>query len=261
MRKKIGLLGGLSWHSTQLYYQYLNQEYARHLIATLPSKEIGNSSSALSSSSTPPFHSASVPLLINSLDFHHVLEGFKNRPRLIQDLIQECSIFANQCTPILITSNTVHALYTDLQHALPDLHWMHIADCLAQECIEKGITRLGLLGTRYTVSQKFYRSILEKKGIKLMILDRTRQKKLDFVIAHYLTQGQPVPSSIPASSFVDDLDQQGVQAIALACTELPLWITPHTLSPLSLPLLDTALIHCQRALSFYLSMSSPSHPS
>ena len=222
IQPKIGILGGLSWHSTQLYYRYLNEEYARQ-----------------------HGHHHSLPLVINSLNLQQVIEGFKNRPHLIQELIQECHIFTQApCSPILIASNTVHALYSDLQRAYPQLRWLHIAECLALACKEKSICRLGLLGTRYTVSRSFYRRTLEQKGIEVIVLNRADQKQIDSIIEQELTQGQCTQlTQNKASYFTQKLHQNGAQAIALACTELPLWITNAPI-----PLLNTALIHCQSAL-------------
>ena len=229
-RPKIGILGGLSWHSTQLYYRYLNEEYAL---------QYGQ------------HHS--LPMVINSLNLQKVIEGFKNRPQLIQELIDECSVFMQvPCNPILIASNTVHALYPNLQRAYPQLKWLHIADCLASVCKESSISKLGLLGTRYTISRSFYRRILEKEGIELITLNRSDQKQVDHIIEHELTQGRCSSlTQSKASYFTHTLHQQGAQAIALACTELPLWIKES-----SVPLLNTALIHCQSALKIYQKESN-----
>ena len=228
--QKIALIGGLSWHSTKLYYTQLNTLYQQR-----------------------KGHNHSAPLLLNSLDFQEVLHGLKkaNRKDLLLALQTEIEAMqAFSCHPVLITSNTAHVLYDDLQAAFPELHWLHIADSLGHYCATQGIHKLGLLGTRFTLQQAFYRERLSNKFDLELLIPKSNLKQLHHIITHELTQGVVQASSQQLGQQIcHDLHQRGAQAIALACTELSLLLQAKH-SPV--PLLDTVALHCHDAIECYL---------
>ena len=118
--------------------------------------------------------------------------------------------------------------------------------------VEPHIDQLALIGTRYTVSQKIYQNLLTQSGIHCILPDSHDQKWIDRLISSELTQGvTSLQSKEYAPVLIDKLVQKGAQAIALACTELPLWIDHLTEYTCPIPLLNTADLHCKSALELY----------
>jgi aspartate racemase len=142
---------------------------------------------------------------------------------------------------VILASNTMHYLYDDLSKAFPNCQWLHIADCLRAHCRERGIGSIGLLGTRFTMSLDFYRNRLD--GIEVLVPEKI--KTIDDIIQDELVFGKVLPESRKrCMRVVESLRQRGAEAIALACTELPLLMTEQG----SIPLLDSAWIHCLHTL-------------
>ena len=221
---KIGILGGVSWHSTALYYRYINELYQ-----TLKGDQ----------------HSA--PLLLNSLDFQWVLDGFKKKKQFFRQLKQElCFLDSIKCSPMLIASNTMHDAFDMLQAAYPQTHWLHLADCVEQHCQKAGFEKIGLIGTKYTMQNNFYKKRFSDTET---IVPSAHVECIDQIIGE-LVQGKANPDAKKKLIFVvHELHRTGAQAVALACTELPILVQQ---ADCSVPLIDTAYIHCQMGIDIYL---------
>ena len=225
---KIGVIGGVSWHSTALYYRHINVLYQQR-----KGKQ----------------HSA--PLLLNSLDFQWVLDGYKKKSKFLPRLKQHLRFldYAN-CSPMLIASNTVHDAFDFLQNAFPKSHWLHIADCVEHHCKEKGFERIGILGTKYTMRNSFYRSRFSNIET---IIPTKHIAHLDQIIGELVTGKSTPQSQQKLVEIAGSLQTEGAQAVALACTELPLLLQQEDCE---VPLIDTAYLHCQMGVDMYLEQTN-----
>ena len=230
-RNKIGILGGVSWHSTMIYYQTLQKLYHQQKAA-----------------------SHSLPLLINSLNLQQVLDGFKQRKLLIQDLQRELNVFAqHNCNPILIASHTMHVLFQHYQQAYPQLNFIHIADAVGTYCVSKHINTVGLLGTRFTMQQSFYQQRLQQNyNITVKVLPHAISH-IHHIITEELVHGIiKTQSKNYVEQCITKLVQQGCQTVILGCTELPMLFTkaatPQNVQP---HILDPIPLHCEYALATF----------
>jgi len=222
--KTIGLIGGMSWESTITYYQLLN-EAAKEKLGGL--------------------HSAKI--LLYSVDFFEV-EALMSRgdwdaaAELLGDVAARLERAGADF--ILICTNTLHKVAPQVQASI-HVPLVHIAEAAAEELCEHGITRVALLGTKYTMTQDFYRNKLTERGIDILIPEGDDIELVNRVIFDELCLG--VVKSESKKEYlrvIDTLRQRGAQAILLGCTELGLIVSQ---SDVALPLFDTTLIHAKKA--------------
>lgn len=229
--KTIGLLGGMSWESTVSYYQILNREVGRRLGG---------------------LHSARILLL--SVDFREieVLQHQGNWDQLGKMLALEARILADAGAEFLVLcTNTMHLVAPAMEEAV-DIPLLHIADATAQRIRESGFNRMGLLGTRFTMEEPFYRGRLEKKhGLEVLTPSQEDRAVVHRVIYEELVLGKILPESREEfRRIVETLQDRGAQGVILGCTEIGLLLRP---GDTELPLFDTALIHAQVAAEFALA--------
>ena len=150
---------------------------------------------------------------------------------------------------LLIGTNTMHRVAPQIEAAI-SIPLLHIADATAQVLLDAGIDRIGLLGTRFTMEQAFYRERLEAKGIEVLTPNATQRDRVHQIIYEELCQG--VISERSRSEYlavVDDLAVHGAQGVILGCTEIGLLIQQaHT----AVPLYDTTRIHAEQAVVYAL---------
>lgn len=230
----IGLIGGMGWESTVLYYQIMNREVGRRLGG---------------------LHCAS--LLIRSLEFSQISEMQKRQdwPRMEQLLCDAaCELRAGGARCILIGSNTMHKV-ADAVAKATDLPLIHIADCLALEAQRLSLSKIGLLGTRLTLELPFYAEHLSRLGIETLVPDLPERERINQIIFGELFLGQLSDASrLDLQSIMAGLVDRGAQGIALGCTELPLLIQPRDSH---VPLLDTTRLHATAAVEFSLTGTLP----
>ncbi|MEP4548486.1 MAG: aspartate/glutamate racemase family protein [Saccharospirillum sp.] len=227
--KTIGLLGGMSWESTQTYYRLLNE----------------NVKTALGG-----LHSAKVVLY--SVDFAEI-EALQHQgnwdetARILSAAAQ--SVESAGAEVLLIGTNTMHKVAPQIEAAI-GIPLLHIADATAQVLLNAGIDRIGLLGTRFTMEQAFYRERLEAKGIEVLTPNAKQRERIHQVIYEELCQGViSEPSRAEYLAVVDDLAASGAQGVILGCTEIGLLIQQaHT----PVPLYDTTRIHAEQAVEHAL---------
>ncbi len=223
--KTIGLLGGMSWESTVSYYQVLNREVGRRLGG---------------------LHSARVLLL--SVDFQEI-ETLQHEGRweeLGHILAREASILEQAGAEFLVLcTNTMHLLAPAIETAV-SIPLFHIADATASRIREAGMERVGLLGTRFTMEEPFYRSRLEDlHSIQVVVPAFQDRREIHRVIYQELTRGRIREESRAVFvRIVDGLFREGAQGVILGCTEIGLLLRQED-TPV--PLFDTALIHAQEA--------------
>tara|TARA_B110000967_G_scaffold106619_1_gene109320 strand:- start:20966 stop:21664 length:699 start_codon:yes stop_codon:yes gene_type:complete len=224
--KTIGLIGGMSWESTSLYYSALNQG-VRETLGGL--------------------HSAKICLY--SVDFHEIeqLQRLGKWQDTADILVKAAkALEAGGADLFLICSNTMHKVAAEVQAAVK-IPLLHIADATANELLTDGITKVGLLGTAFTMQQEFYKGrLVEEFGIEVITPSADQQQKVHEVIYQELCLGQiDKESKRYYLNVIEDLFDQGAQAIILGCTEITLLVQQ---ADTSIPLYDTTAIHAQSAV-------------
>jgi aspartate racemase len=228
--KLIGIVGGLSWEATALYYLLLNEAAARAL---------------------GPHHNARS--IIVSVDFAEALalanqgdwDGLATQ--LTEAARQACAAGAAM---VLLGANTAHIVAEQVAAAI-DVPLLHIADVAGAAAQDHGFRHVGLIGTRFTLESPIYADRLrERFGLTVSTPDLAARDELQRIIIDELTVGRIEPRSRRSSlAIIEQLRERGAEAIVVACTELPLLLRPDD-SPL--PLLDTTMLHAEAALRLAL---------
>jgi len=222
--KTIGLIGGMSWESTLTYYQIVNERIKDALGG---------------------LHSAKV--LLYSVDFHEI-EALMSAGDWAKaaDMLGDIAARLEHAGAdfILICTNTLHKVAPQVQSRL-SVPLVHIADASADALLTRGISCVGLLGTKYTMTQEFYRDILVARGINILIPNEDDIDLVNRVIFEELCLGVVKPESKAAFlRVIDDLTRRGAEGVLLACTELGLIVTPEDTEA---ALFDSAVIHAEQA--------------
>ena len=228
--KTIGLLGGMSWESTQTYYRLINEGVKSRLGG---------------------LHSAK--LVLYSVDFAEIeaLQHQGDWPATARILSGAALSLENAGADFLmIGTNTMHKVAPEIEEAI-NIPLLHIADATAKVLTQDNIQRVGLLGTRFTMEQAFYRERLEAAGIEVVTPDAPQRAEVHRVIYEELCQGEIQAASRETYlAVINSLAEQGAQAVILGCTEIGLLIT-QTDTPV--PLYDTTAIHAAQAVNQALS--------
>lgn len=227
--KTMGLIGGMSWESTQTYYRLINQKVRR---------ELGG------------LHSAK--LVLYSVDFSEI------------DAMQQCGDWQGAakivCSAgravesagadfLVLCTNTMHKVAPALVGAVR-IPVLHIADATARALKGDAISCVGLLGTRFTMEQAFYRDRLQDFGIQVVIPDEPQRVHIHSVIYDELCRGVIRQESKAAYlDVIASLTERGAQGVILGCTEIGLLIQD---SDTSVRLYDTAEVHAEHAVRFAL---------
>ncbi|MCK0770281.1 aspartate/glutamate racemase family protein [Chromohalobacter canadensis] len=231
--RTIGLLGGMSWESTESYYRALNEGVKQALGG---------------------LHSAKVAMV--SVDFAEI-EALQREGRW--DAAGEALATAARQVEhagadfLLIATNTMHKVAPQVEAAI-DIPLLHIADATAERMAADGITRVGLLGTRFTMEQDFYKQRLSARyGIDVVVPDDTQRDQVHRVIFEELCLGRIEPASREAFlAVIDALHARGAQAVILGCTEIAMLIKA---TDTQVPLYDTTALHAEAAVQRALSGS------
>lgn len=229
--KTIGVLGGMSWESTQSYYRALNEGVKR---------ELGG------------FHSAKVALV--SVDFAEIetlqqADRWDEAGERLADAARR--VQSAGADFLLLATNTMHRIAPAIEAAI-EIPLLHIADATAERLRADGVYRVGLLGTRFTMEQAFYKDRLaERFGIEVLVPEAEQRERVHRVIFEELCQGRIEPASKAAYlEIIADLHARGAEAVVLGCTEIALLIgqgdTP-------VPLYDTAALHAEAAVKAALA--------
>ncbi|WP_282166170.1 aspartate/glutamate racemase family protein [Shewanella japonica] len=228
--KIIGLLGGMSWESTSNYYKAINQGIKASL---------GGLHSAKICLFSVNF--AEIESLQHQGDWQQTAEILSNAAKSVEAGGADC---------LLICTNTMHKVAEEVQRAI-SIPLLHIADATASTLLLDGVSTVGLLGTQFTMSQDFYKGRLaEHHGIDVIVPNETQQKMIHHIIYSELCLGEIKESSRHQYlEIIDDLYQQGAQAVILGCTEIALLLQQQDTQ---VPLYDTTQIHAASAVKFAL---------
>ena len=228
--KTIGMIGGMSWESSIEYYRIVNE---------FTHQKLGKLHNARS--------------LMFTVDFDEVeLLQRENRWDEADEILVDAArrLERGGADFIVICTNTMHKSVPRIS-AEVSLPILHIADATASRVKDQGITKIGLLGTRYTMEEDFYKGRLtDAAGLEVLIPEKEDRDEVHRVIFEELVLGKMVPSSkLRLLEIVDKLIYEGAQGVILGCTEIGLLLKPEDRS---VPLFDTTLIHAQAAVELAL---------
>jgi aspartate racemase len=228
--KTIGIIGGLSWESTVPYYRRIN-ELVRDRLGGL--------------------HSARLVLV--SVDFHdiEVLQSageWDEAGRILADAARSLEAAGSDC--VVLATNTMHKVAPQIEVAV-SIPLLHIADATGDAIRRRGLSTVGLLGTRFTMEEEFYRTRLAGRfGIEALVPDAADRTYVNGVIYSELCCGIIADES--RARFVEiirRLAERGAEGVILGCTEIPLLVSA---ADVALPLFDTGELHAAAAVAFAL---------
>lgn len=232
--KTLGLIGGMSWESTIPYYREINE---------VVKVELGG------------LHSARI--ILYSVDFAEV-EHFQASGQwqaagaLLTEIAQKLERAGADA--LVLCTNTMHKV-ADVITAAVGIPLLHIADPTALAIRHAGFTTVGLLGTRFTMEQDFYRQRLEQQGLTVLTPAQADRELVHQIIYQELCLGQVHDASRQTYlRVIADLGARGAQAIILGCTEIAMLIQP---ADCQLPLFDTTALHARSAAHWATTPQSP----
>lgn len=229
--KTMGLLGGMSWQSTSTYYSLLNQGITDNLGG---------------------LHSAR--LMLYSVDFDEIEKlQHDGKWEEMGDILAAAAkrVEAGGADFLLICTNTMHKVATQVEAAV-DIPLLHLADATGQRLKDAGVTKVGLLGTRFTMEQDFYKQrIIDNFGIDVVVPELADIEVVHRVIYDELCLGTVNDDSRQDYlGVIDRLAEAGAEAVILGCTEIAMLVQQeHT----AMPLYDTTTIHCEEAVKLAIS--------
>lgn len=222
----VGLIGGMSWESSALYYRYLN-ELARERLGGL--------------------HSAKT--IMWSFDFSEIEElqatgNWDEAGRRLADAALRLE--SAGAGVILLCTNTMHIVFDRIE-AATSVPVIHIADATAEKLRAANIHTVGLIGTRYTMEEDFYAGRLKDRyGLEVLIPERAERDMIHRVIYDELCKGVVAGQSrVAYLAAIDGLRRAGAEAVILGCTEIGMLVRQEDVA---IPLFDTTKIHAEAAL-------------
>lgn len=228
--KTLGLIGGMSWESTIPYYRQINE---------IVKQRLGG------------LHSARIVLY--SVDFHEIERlQHEGRWEAAGAVLADAAAKLERAGAdgLALCTNTMHKVAPQIQAAV-GIPLLHIADPTAAAIKAAGLSRIGLLGTRFTMEQDFYRSRLEEgHGLQVLTPEEDDRESVHRIIYDELCLGRVLDTS--RKSYLDviaRLQNEGAQAIILGCTEISMLVEPQHVD---MPLFDTTLLHAAHAAEWIL---------
>lgn len=227
--KVLGLIGGMSWESTQTYYRLINQKVRA---------ELGG------------LHSAKIVLY--SVDFAEI-EALQHQGdwQATAEILGSVgrSVEAAGADVLVLCTNTMHKVASEIEQAV-SIPLLHIADATADLLEQDGITCVGLLGTRFTMEQTFYAGRLESRGIRVLVPDEAQRERIHSVIYDELCRGVVnLRSKTDYLDVITSLTERGAQGVILGCTEIGLLVQA---ADTEVRLYDTTEIHAEQAVKLAL---------
>lgn len=227
--KKIGMIGGISWESTLLYYELINKK-VKHILGGL--------------------HSADC--VIESFDFDEIARfQAKDDWKTLDDLMISRSIALQEAGAelLLICANTMHLCVEAIESKI-NIPIVHIAEVTAARIKESKLDKVALLGTKFTMERDFFKEILLGHGIEVIVPEQEERNKIHDIIYNELVLGEIKSSSRNIYlEIIESLKSKGAQGIILGCTEIPLLIGSEDTD---MPLFNTTQIHAESAVEIAL---------
>lgn len=232
--RTLGLLGGMAWPSTLAAYRAINEGVAARL--------------------GPP-HSAR--LLVYSVDFAEIeaaqrAGAWEDAGRVLAHAAR--ALVAAGAEGLMLCTNTMHRVAESIESAV-DVPFLHLADVTAAAVTADGSTRVGLLGTRFTMEEPFYRERLAAHGLDVQVPDAQDRERVHRVIYDELIHATVTPAAVETLTAVADrLVTAGAQGVVAGCTELELALTPDRVA---VPLYATTALQADAAVTWLLEEDSP----
>ena len=228
--KTIGIIGGLTWYSTIEYYKLLNE---------LVNKRLGGA------------HAAKI--ILYSVDFAEIKiltaqEDWKGIAAIMCKAAKSIELAGADC--LMIGANTMHNVADEIEAAI-NIPIIHIAEATAAVIKNRGLKKVALLGTKYTMQMDFYKNKLADKSIETVIPGASDIEFINNSIYNEFSKGIFLPETKRKYlRIINDLIQQGAEGFILGCTEIPILIKQEDCA---VPVFDTGLIHSTAAVDFALS--------
>ena len=225
--KIIGLIGGMSWESTTSYYQLINQRIK---------EKLGGLNSA--------------KCILYSVNFEEIekyqaLGQWEESGKLLSDVASKLEKAGADV--IILCTNTMHKVTPQILDTI-NIPFIHIAEATAQELKTKNITKVALLGTKYTMTQDFYKSKLENQHIEVLIPNNDEIEYINKIIYDELCLGViSEKSKLIYLEIINSLTKKGAQGVILGCTEIGLLIKQQDTN---IPIFDTTYIHAIKAADY-----------
>ena len=227
--RKLGLIGGMSWYSTELYYARINKQVLRRTNGT-----------------------CNAPLLIESLNFCDVGKASTDEDWAHVEKVLTASAQRLEqagATAILICANSMHKVFDKVAAAVP-IPLIHIADAVGVKMKADAVPSAALLGTANVMAENWYRQRLVKHGVSLLPAEMDDVKELDRIIYDELMHGVVKrDSERTLKTLITEIDQEGIKAVVLGCTELSMVID---IKANVLPIYDSAEIHADAGVDWIL---------
>ena len=228
--KTIGLIGGMSWESSKLYYELINRKVKA---------ELGG------------FHSCKSILFTVDFDEIRRLQGIEDwttLDKIMADAAQNLEKAGADI--ILICANTMHLCSEAITKSV-DVPLLHIAEATGQAIADKGLTKIALLGTKFTMEKDFYKDLLTNKfGLEVFIPNSEERAAINEIIYGELVHGKfTAISKAVYQKIIHRLADQGAEGAILGCTEIPLLIAPNDVR---IPTFNTTKIHAEKAVEWAL---------
>ena len=224
--KKIGLIGGMSWESSLVYYKLLNEKV----------RELRGG-----------FHSARC--IMESLDFAQIESlQHQNDWTSLNKLMAEAAGNLEKAGAdlIVLCTNTMHLCQEAIREAV-SIPFLHIASATGQRIVEQKLRTVALLGTKFTMEKDFYKQVLaDEFGIQTLVPNKPQREEVHRIIYKELVHGQVREDSRKTfQKIISNLQQDGAEGVILGCTEIPLLIKPEDVE---IPVFDTTAIHAEEAV-------------
>ncbi len=229
--KTIGLIGGMSWESSIVYYELINKK-----VRTL----LGGHHSCQS--------------LMYTVDFDHIVklqhaDKWEELDIIMADAAKRLE--AGGADIVVLCTNTMHLCSEAIKKSI-SIPFLHIAEATGMEISNRSISKVALLGTRFTMEKDFYKKVLaDMFGIEVIIPNKEEREIIHQIIYEELVHGQIKDESREAyKTIIKNLEKQGAEGVILGCTEIPLLISD---SDVDIPTFDTTGIHAEKAVEWALN--------
>lgn len=229
--KNIGLIGGMSWESSKLYYEFINKKV----------REMAG----------PPH---SCKCIMVSVDFGDIERlTFQDKWNEIGDMMADCArqLERGGADIVLLCTNTIH-LVSDAIVESVNIPFLHIAEATGEAIKSRQLKKVGLLGTRFTMEKPFYTGVLKDKfDIEAIIPPDAERQIVHDIIYKELVNGQFTEAAkAQCKQIIKNLEKRGAEGVIMGCTELPILISD---SDVDIPTFDTGKIHAYKAVEWALS--------
>jgi aspartate racemase len=229
--KPIGLIGGLTYVSSLEYYRYLNE---------IANEKLGNNET--------------VEIIMYSVNFGEIKKlteagDWKSISKIICKTAQTIEAAGAAC--ILLGANTMHKIADEVQTALK-IPLIHIADAVANRVVERGLKKVGLIGTKYTMQLGFYTGHLAKFGIDTIIPDQDQIEYINHTIYNEFSKN--IFTAEARANYLEiiaGLNARGAEGVIGGCTEIPILIKE---GDCDIPIFDTAKIHSAAGVEYVMGM-------